>query len=343
MPQQHIKYNQEEEMKGIKTYVFLAAVISLFVFPLAVFAQAPKGDGKVFLAMGTSSIGGVFYIAGGGISNVVQKYYPNIQINAEVTAGTHSNLVLFANKKIHLGLGTNDEAYNAYNGLGRFKGKKVQNIRGVLGAYPAYWQLYALKKSGIKTISDLKGKKISLGSMGSIGNTIGEIILDAYGLKMKKDWTPEYIGHGQGPDALRDGRVDAVLILSGIPVSSIIDITSTHGSNVVFIAPEKEKMKEILKANPYWHEAVIPANTYKGQASDYVTFAHTTILMADASVDNDVIYAITKTILEHNKELMAIHESFSDWTYENATHGIAGIIPFHPGAEKYLREKKIIK
>lgn len=302
--------------------------------------QEPK---KHFLAMGTSSIGGAFYVIGGGICNLIRKAHPEININAEVTGGTHANLVLLGTKKVHLALATNDEAYYAYNGLGKFKGKNITNIRGMLGGHEAAWQLYTLKKTGIKSIADLKGKRISLGAMGSIGNTIGEIVLDLYGLKMKKDWTPEYIGHGQGPDALKDGRVDAVLILTSMPVSAIIDLTSTHGSDVVFLSPERDKMAILLKEHPYWFKTKIPAKTYKGQDQDVPTFGHRTILVIDEAVDAGVVYATTKTIRESYQELIAIHPAMREWTPENATQGILNNIPFHPGAEKYLRETKLLK
>jgi hypothetical protein len=329
---------------SISKVMCFALAIFLMILPTQANPQAPgKEESKQFLAFATSSIGGNFYILGGGIGSLVRKAYPNININAEVTGGTHSNLILMGTKKAQLGLATNDEAFYAYNGLNKFKGKKFTNIRGILGGHEAQWQLYTLKRTGIKSLADLKGKKISLGSPGSVGNTIGEMVLNAYGLKMKQDWTPEYLGHGQGPDALKDGRVDGVLILSGAPVSAIIDITSTYGSDVVFLSPDKDKMAALLKEHPYWYETKIPANTYKGQDKDVPTFAHTTVLLAEESVNPDAIYAITKTILENPKEMGAIHPSGKEWTPENATRGITNVIPFHPGAERYLREKGLIK
>ncbi len=337
-----MKRNRWVKIVGL-VWVF-SLILWLAMSSLAM-AQAPGGqEGKKhFLSMGTSTIGGAFYVIGGGICNLVKKVHPDININAEVTGGTHANLVLLGAKKVHLALATNDEAYYSYNGLGKFKGKKVTNIRGMLGGHEATWQLYTLKKTGIKSIADLKGKRISLGAMGSIGNTIGEIVLDLYGLKMKRDWTPEYIGHGQGPDALKDGRVDAVLILTSMPVGAIIDLTSTHGSDVVFLSPEGDKMAVLLKEHPYWFKTKIPAKTYKGQDQDIPTFGHRTILVIDESVDAGAAYAITKTIRESYQELVAVHPAMKEWTPENATQGILNNIPFHPGAEKYLRETKLLK
>lgn len=318
-------------------------IIVLVLAALGAVTVHATGQTKRFLAFGTSSIGGTYYVIGGGMAAIVNKAVPTVNINAEVTGGTFNNMMLLGQKKIQLALVTNDDVFLAWNGQGRYK-TRINNVRGVMGGHAIIWQMYTLKRTGIRTVGDLKGKRISLGAPGSIGNLAGEIVLAAHGLKMRTDWTPEYLGHADGPGALKDGKVDAVLIISSVPTSAIIDLTSSHGSDVVFIMPDRDKLQALLKEHPYWFEATLPARSYKGQEQDIPnSFGASTILVAEESVDADAIYAVTKTLLESNKDLVAVHSIGKEWTIENATRGIRGVLPLHPGAERYLREKGALK
>jgi len=319
------------------------AVVLVMVAVLGVGVADGVAQPRQFLALGTSTIGGTYYVIGGGMASIINKANPQLNINAEVTGGAFANVALLGQKKIQLALVTNDEVYMAWHGQGKYK-SKVTNPRGVLGGHAIIWQMYTLKRTGIKSIADLKGKRISLGAPGSIGNLIGEIVLETYGLKMRRDWTPEYLGHGDGPGALKDGKLDAVLIISSTPTSAIIDLTSSHGSDVVFLMPDRDKLEALLKEHPYWFESKIPARTYKGQEQDVPnSFGASTILVADESVDAGAVYAITKTLLEQNADLVAVHPIGKEWVAENATRGIQGVLPLHPGAERYLKEKGLMR
>lgn len=298
--------------------------------------EAPK---KQFLSLATSTVGGSWYPLGAAMSALIGKHYPQLNINTEVTGGTVDNLNLLKNKKVDLALSTNDQAYLASQGQGPFDGNKIENFKGMLGGHIIIWQLYTLKKTGITSIADLKGKRISLGAAGSIGNDIGPIVFEAHGLK-SDDWRPEYIGHGDGPGALKDGRVDAVLIISSAPTAALTDITSTDGDNVVFINPDPAVLDKLIEKYPYWSRSEIPGGAYRGVDQTMEgTFGVSTILVAADSVDDATVYAITKTLIENQAELAAAHALGKEWTDKTATRGIKGVIPFHPGAEKYLTEK----
>jgi uncharacterized protein len=306
------------------------------------FAQgnAPK---KQFLSLATSSVGGSWYPLGGAMAALISKYYPQINITAEVTGGTNDNLNLLKNNKLELALSTNSQAYQAYAGEGPFKTDKITNFKGLLGGHAIIWQLYTLEKTGIKSIYDLKGKRVSLGAAGSIGNSIGKIVIEAHGLKMAQDWSPEYIGHGEGPGALRDGRLDAVLIISSAPTAAVTDITSTDGDKVVFVNPDPKVLAELVKERPYWSSAVIPGGVYNGHPKDIPgSFGVSTILLASDKVDDATAYAIVKTLLEHHEELMQANALAKEWSRENATRGIKGVIPFQPGAARYLKEQGLL-
>lgn len=296
-----------------------------------------------FMSLATSTVGGTWYPLGGAIGSIIGQAYPQLQVNAEVTGGTVDNLKLLKNDQVELAFTTNDQAFLAYEGQGEFEGDPIDNFQGLLGGHGIYWHLYTLADTGITSIADLEGKRVSLGAAGSIGNSIGQEVIEAHGLIMGEDWQPEYLGHGDGPGALLDGRIDAALIISSFPTSAVTDITSTQGDDVVFINPDPEVLDQLLEEKPYWSKAEIPAGVYSGVDEPIPgSFGVHTILVAHESVSEPAAYAITKAILENSDELAQTHALGKEWNKDTATRGIEGVIPFHPGAEAYLKEQKLL-
>ncbi len=327
---------------------FLTVTAALGVGVLTQVAYTPQASAqmaapdKQFLALATSSVGGTWYPLGGAMAGLISKKYPQLNVNVEATGGTVDNLKLMMNKKVELAYSTADQAFAAFRGEGKFE-TKIDNIRGIVGGHAIIWQLVTLKDRGIKSIYDLKGKRISLGAAGSIGNSIGQTVIEAHGLKMTQDWRPEYIGHAQGAGALRDGQVDAVLNISSVPTGNMTDITSTQGADAIFLMPDPKVLEKLRAERPYWVQAKIKGGAYKGHDKDIPgSFAVSTILIADKSLPDATAYAIAKTLLENNAELTKAHSLGKEWTTEEATQGIKGVIPFHPGAEKYLKEKGLL-
>lgn len=328
-------------MKTSALSLAAVALAALAASPAVAQMAAPK---QQFMSMATSSVGGSWFPLGGAMAKIITEVYPQLKVTAEVTGGTADNLKLLKNGQVELALSTNDQAYLAYKGDGAFKSGAVTNFKGLLGGHAIIWQLYVLKSSGIQSLKDLKGKRLSLGAAGSIGGPTGQIVMNAYGLKMSTDWRPEYLGHSDGPGALLDGRVDGVLIISSAPTSAVTDITSRRGDEVVFLNPDKPILDKLLQEHPYWFPAVIPGGVYKGHAKDIPnSFGSSTILVAHEKVGNEAAYAVTKALVENHGKLVAANALAKEWSKENATRGITGVIPFHPGAEKYLKEAGVLK
>jgi TRAP transporter TAXI family solute receptor len=317
-----------------------AAAAQGFLIPGASAQMDPPK--KQFLALATSSVGGTWFPLGGAMAGLISKKYPQLNVNVEATGGTVDNLKLMKNRKVELAYSTADQAYAAFRGEGKFE-DKIDNIRGLLGGHAITWQMVTVKDRGINSIRDLKGKRVALGAAGSIGNSIGQIVIEAHGLKMNEDWKPEYVGHSQGAGAVRDGQVDAVLIIGSVPTGNLTDLISTYGENAIFLNPEPAVLEKLLAERPYWAKAKIAGGAYKGHEKDILgTFAVSTILIADEKLPDAAAYAITKTLLESNSELVKAHDLAKEWTKENATRGIKGVIPLHPGAEAYLKEAGLL-
>lgn len=293
-----------------------------------------------FMSLATSSVGGTWFPLGGAMASIISSEYPELNITAEVTGGTVDNLRLMGNEQVELALSTNDQAFLAQRGEGDFD-EPIDNFSGIVGGHGIFWQLYTLAGSGIESIYDLEGRRVSLGAPGSIGITIGEIVFEAHGLTINEDLTPEYLGHGDAPGALRDGRIDAALIISSFPTGALTDITSSD--DVVFINPEPDVLERLLEEHPYWTETAIPGGVYTGHPDDIPgSFGSITILIAHNDLSDEAVYAIAKSILENPDRLKQAHALGAEWTTENATRGIDGVIPFHPGAEAYLKEQGLL-
>ncbi|MBF7084527.1 TAXI family TRAP transporter solute-binding subunit [Desulfallas sp. Bu1-1] len=295
---------------------------------------------KKFLSLGTSSVGGAWNIIGATISDLVKEEYPNIKITAEVTGGASDNMKLIGTKKVQLSMVTSDIAYNAYNGLGDFSDKPIKHIKAMLGGDMLVAQVYTLEKNGINSIGDLKGKKISIGAIGSVANGIMTEIMKSYGLEIKKDWTPEYLGHQEGADALVDGHVDAVIYVGTLGAPAPSAVSMTH--EVKFIEIDNEHITSLLKQHPYWVKAQIPPDTYNNQKQTVATIGVPTILLVDETVNEKTVYNITKVILENTDRLAKAHPSGEEWSKENIKRGIEGVIPYHSGAEKYFKEAGLL-
>ncbi|BBK30719.1 hypothetical protein EDC65_1843 [Stella humosa] len=324
-----------------KISYWLAAVAAFASGTAAAQMPAPK---QQFMSMATSSVGGSWFPLGGAMAKTITDAYPQLKITAEVTGGTGDNLKLLKNGQVELALSTNDMAYLATKGEGAFKGAPINNFKGLLGGHAIIWQVYTLKSSGIRSLKDFKGKRLSLGAAGSIGGPTGQIVMEAYGLKMNTDWKPEYLGHSDGPGALLDGRVDGVLIISSAPTAAVTDITSRRGDEVLLLNPEKEILDKLIEKHPYWFPATIPGGVYKGHPNDIPnSFGSATILVAHEKVTDEAAYAVVKALIENHGKLVAANAMAKEWTKENATRGISGVVPFHPGAEKYLKEAGILK
>jgi TRAP transporter TAXI family solute receptor len=279
---------------------------------------------------------------GGAMAKVIQDAYPQLQVSIEATGGSTDNINLIGNEQVDLGMTTTDLAYFASKGEPPFD-QAITNFGGIIAGHGNVWQMYTLKDSGITSIADLKGKSVSLGAPGSIVNSIGQEVIEAHGLIMGEDWSPEYLSHGDGPGALRDGRVDAVIIISSVPVSAVTDITSTHGEDVVFVNPDPDILGAMIADRPYWTPIAITGGAYQGHDEDIPgSFTLKTVLLAANALDEPTVYAITKALVENNDALSQAHSLVPAWGGPTVVEGIEGVFPFHPGAEKYLKEAGLL-
>jgi TRAP transporter TAXI family solute receptor len=311
----------------------------LLVSSLLVLSYGLTAEGATrFVSIATGGSGGTYYVVGGGMGKLIEKYVQGVKVSVESTAASTENCRLVATKKVKFAIVMPDSAYFAFNGGREFGDKKYPNIRGVMAGHTSTMHFVVRSKSGIKSLADLKGKKVALAAPGSPSAFIAEAALEAYGLT-KKDYKATLLTYSEQADALRDNTIDMACIFAGVPASAALDISSTH--DVTFLGVGSEELKTVIQKHPYWTAGVIKAGTYKGQGGDISTFNSPAMLITSDDVDTDLVYSVSKAILEHTPELKAVHAQGAEWDLADAAEGVA--IPFHPGAARFLVEKGILK
>jgi len=293
--------------------------------------------GTNFITIGTGSTGGVYYPVGAGLAKIWTKNIKYLKADAQSTGGTVHNIQLMDKKEIQAATMDNNY-YNAYNGLLKYKGKNHKYLRGMLPLYPEPVQIMVAKGSGIKSIKDFRGKRISIGAVASGTELSAHELLKAAGLDPDKDIKGENLGVGDTGGAFADKHIDAAIMLGSLGMGGVVE-PSTMGL-VEFIDIPDDVIKKVVKQSPYWYRFTIPANTYRGQPKPIKTYAGPNIVAVTADLPEDTVYQMTKTAFENKKDLVAITPHMQHMTPEGAKNIM---IPLHPGALKYYREIGAIK
>lgn len=317
--------------------VFLLILCLALAFGMEALAKDTK------LLFATGGVAGTFYPLGGAISQVLNQKVPGLNVTVQATGGSVENARLLGTKGAEVALCMNDIAYYAQNGLEVFKAKKEKytNFSAIGNIYPDVVQIFARKDGPIKTISDFKDKKISVGPPGSGTEISARQVLGVYGLdfKTRKDFKPSYLSFAESADHFRDKLIDGGYFVVAVPNSALQDINLMHP--IRFLEIDDASFKKITQVYPLYARFEIPANSYQGLTSPIKTIAVYSALMVSNELPADLVYQMTKVILEERAQIAQGHSAGKFITPESFTAGIA--VPFHPGAQKYLKEKGLLK
>ena len=302
-------------------------------------AGAAAGAESINLSIATGGTGGVYYPLGGGMANVLSKYVPGMQATAEVTGGSVANLQLIATGKPYIALSMTDAALDALKGEDKFKGKKVP-VRTLMILYPNRMHVVSVEGTGVNTLADLKGKRVSTGSPGSATEVMAFRVIEAAGLDKDKDMRRERLGVAESVNALKDRKIDAFFWVGGLPTAAVTDLAATPGVKIKMIDHAQVVPAMNKKYGNLYVEDVIPRNTYAGMAADNKQATVMNILVANENLSNQAAYNIVKTIFEKRDELIAVHKEAENFKFENQKEA-ASPLPWHPGALKYFAEKGV--
>ena len=314
-------------MKINKKWVAAGAAVTL-TLSAAAMAAAPA-----FINILTGGTSGVYYPIGVALSQLYDTGIEGSKTSVQATKASVENLNLLQSGRGELAFALGDSVAAAYQGDidAGFK-KPLDKIRVIAAAYPNYIQIVANKESGIKTLADLKGKRISVGAPKSGTELNARSIFKAAGLSYEDMGKVEFLPYAESVELIKNRQLDATLQSSGLGMAAIRDLAATMAINFVEI-PEDVIAKI---NNPAYQHGVIPASTYEGQTTDVSTVAIQNLLVTQSSVSDDLAYQMTKLMFEHLDRLGNAHSAAKAISLDNATKNLP--IPLHPGAERYYKE-----
>jgi TRAP transporter TAXI family solute receptor len=322
-------------MKRIGLLTLIATIclaLGLMVSPTPVVAKT------TFVTIGTGGITGVYYPTGGAIARIVNKKRKvyGLRCTVESTGGSVFNVNAVMAGDLEFGVVQSDRQYQAMKGLAEWKEKGPQkDLRAVFTIHPESITLVAADDAGIKSINDLRGKRVNIGNPGSGQRQNSIDGLDNAGINYEKDLMAEGVKAAEAPGLLQDGRIDAFFYTVGHPSGAIKE--STAGRRKVHFVPITG-VDKLLKKYPYYAKAFIPIKLYPGATNtkDVETFGVKATFVTSAKVPDRVVYAITKEVFDNFEAFKKLHPAYQVLTKQNMLEGMSA--PIHPGAMKYYKE-----
>jgi hypothetical protein len=293
---------------------------------------------KTNLIMATGGTSGTYYSFGGAICQIYNTKLENMNVTAQSTGASKENIRLVGSKEAELAIVQNDVLDYAYNGIELFNGEKVQNIRTVAVLYPEIIQIVVSPDSGINSIADMKGKRISVGDAGSGVEANAKQILEAYGMTFD-DIQASHLSFSESASAFKDKQLDGFFVTAGSPNPAIQEITALQ--SIKLLAVDDATADKLIEKYPFYTKYSISKETYKGMESDTNTLAVMATLIAGSELGEDVVYKLTKALFEYQAELASAHAKGNEMRLATAVQGVS--VPFHPGAEKYYKEKGLLE
>ena len=282
----------------------------------------------------TGGTAGTYYPLGGALAELLNQNIKGMNASAQSTGASVANVNMLKDGSVDIAFIQNDIAYYAANGKEMFKDNKVENIRGIAALYPETVQFVTTADKGIKSIADLKGKKVAVGASGSGAEANARQILGAYGLTYD-DIDVQYLSFGEAADALKDGNVDVGVVVAGFPTAAIQDLAANKSAALVNI--DAEHADKLMKQYPYFTKITVPKGTYPGQEEDVSTVAVKCVVVTTDKLSDDLGEQIAKAIYEHLDRMKAAHAVGKYITKDTALEGMS--IKMNAGAEKYLKAK----
>lgn len=296
--------------------------------------SSSAGGGKQFLNIATGGTAGTYYPLGGALAELLNQNIKGMNASAQSTGASVANVNMLKDGSVDIAFIQNDIAYYAANGKEMFKDNKVESIRGIAALYPETVQFVTTADKGIKSIADLKGKKVAVGASGSGAEANARQILGAYGLTYD-DIDVQYLSFGEAADALKDGNVDVGVVVAGFPTAAIQDLAANKSAALVNI--DAEHADKLMKQYPYFTKITVPKGTYPGQEEDVSTVAVKCVIVTTDKLSDDLGEQIVKAIYEHLDRMKAAHAVGKYITKDTALEGMS--VKMNAGAEKYLKAK----
>ncbi|WP_339215998.1 TAXI family TRAP transporter solute-binding subunit [Solibacillus sp. FSL W8-0372] len=325
----------------MKKKLFLVSALSLSLALAACNGSDDKENGGTDATEGLET--NIVTIATGGASgpyNIIgttlaDQYVKEFDVNSrtQTTGASVENINLLEQGKAEMAFVMSDALSQAINGEVSFK-EPIKNVSQIATLYPNVVQIITKEGSGIKTIEDLKGKRIAVGDQNSGVEINARVLLNGHGITYE-DVKVDYLGYAEAADGLKAGTIDAAFLTSGLPNASVMELAETTGIQLVSV--NAEKVAEIAKEHPYFISYDIAVDTYKNEEA-ITTAAVPNALVVRTDMSEDDVYDLTKKFFESIPTLQNSHQAANDITLDAAQESV--VAPIHPGAQRYYDEQK---
>jgi TRAP transporter TAXI family solute receptor len=318
--------HQEENMKKI----VILAVLALTGLSLYAGARVQQ------IRMATGGSQGTYYAFGSAVGQILAEK-TKIPITIQSTGASKANIQLIDAGEAELAIVQNDVMDYAWRGVDLFNGEKIATFSSMAALYAEVCQVVVNADSGIETIADLKGKNVSVGDAGSGVEFNARQILEAYGITFN-DIGKQNLSFGASADALRDNKIEAFFCVAGAPTPAIVDLAVSKKIAVLEI--DDQHAAQLIQKYPFYTQYPIPSGSYQGQG-EVKTVAVKATFIVSSKLSEDTVYQLTKALFENKSQIEVAHVKGKELSSSYAVAGIS--VPFHPGAQKYLKEIGALK
>lgn len=285
-------------------------------------------EGRVTIATGNT--GGVYYTLGGGLAQLISDNTP-IKASAAETGASVQNIQQLVAGDYDIAFSLADTAADGVEGKGTFEGKK-HDITALARIYSNYTQVVVRADSGISTIADMKGKKISTGSPKSGTEVIANRLLEAAGLDPASDVSAQRLALRQTVDQMKTGQIDGFVWSGGLPTPEVTDLTTSMKDDVRFV-DVTDLLPKLQEINPVYEDGTLPADTY-GLPEDIPSIVVPNLLLVRSDFADGDACAITKLLFDKKADLAQVHKAANELDKTKAVE--TDPVPLHPGAKEAL-------
>ncbi len=313
---------------GGASFIPSALLLAVLILP----GCAP-GDRPDILALATAGTGGVYYVLGGSIAEVWSRELPEHDFVAEVTGGSVENLSLLLGGDVHVAFSMGTSAHELFSATGSFSQREPAQVLALTALYPNVLHLVTVEGTGVESLGDLVGRRVSVGAPGSGTEVAARTLLEGNGVSYD-DFRPQRLNFNETASALRDGTIDAGFLSVGPPTSALVDLATARPVRFVPIEPTEVENNAVL--DPTVGPDFLPPGTYPGQESEVETLSTPNLLVVRADMSEELVYDLLGALMAAQAELVGVHPAArhisAEYTLETSS------IPLHPGAARYLVE-----
>lgn len=313
------------------------------IFALSILASTlafqPAFAAQKEVVLGADNPGGSYYLYGGGISTWINEHSKSLRMTSQTTRGSVENARLLTSSRLDFGLVNAIATYQQRHGVGQFKGRPSEKLRGIAALDSAPLHIVTYPSTGIKTVADLASKRVSIGAPGSGSATTANYLFPLAGLTGKV--RVQNLGFSESASNLRDGNVDAFFAASALPLPAVVDLSSTH--EIVLLDIPKNLVEALHKESPFYQPSDIPAGTYSKVNNPVHTVAVSSLLITRDDTADEVITELLNQIYtpEALSYMRSVYKAWDPGAGEAIFKDIE--VPLHPAALKFYKEKGLIK